>query len=148
MPPTLAKRGKSDARVVGLGGVFFRARSPAKMSEWYRKHLGLKTTQNTALFTWRSRKASKKIGHTVWALFPADTRYFRDARKQFMINYRVRDLKGVVEKLRREGVKVAGKLEDSQYGRFAWVRDPEGNWLELWEAPRKYKAPEEEMPME
>ncbi len=116
---------------MGLGGIFFRARHLEKMSEWYRKHLDLKITQNTALFTWRSRKAPKKLGHAVRALFPSDTSYFRDARKQFMINYGVRDLKGIVDKLRKEGVKVARKVEDSQYGKFAWVRDPEGNWLEL-----------------
>ncbi len=144
----MAKKTAGEGRAVGLGGVFFRARNPGKLSEWYRRHLGLKTTQNTALFTWRSPKASKRLGHTVWALFPADTPYFRNTRKQFMINYRVKDLERVVAKLRKERVKTAGKVEDSKYGRFAWVCDPEGNWLELWEPPRKYRAPEEEMPME
>lgn len=125
-----------------------RARDPPKLSQWYRKHLGIKTTQNVALFTWRSPKSSKRIGYTVWSLFPADARYFRNSRKQFMINYRVKDLKGVLEKLRRERVKVAQKVGNSKYGRFAWIRDPEDNWLELWEPPRNYEAPEEEMPME
>jgi len=135
-------------RATGLGGVFFRAQNPVRLSDWYRRHLGLKLTQNTALFTWRSPKASKKLGHTVWALFPADTSYFHNSRKQFMINYRVKNLNKVLAKLRRERVKTAKRVEDSKYGRFAWVSDPEGNWLELWEPPRKYLAPEEAMPME
>jgi predicted enzyme related to lactoylglutathione lyase len=137
-----------DSRAVGLGGVFFRARNPARLSKWYQDHLGLKTRQNTALLSWRSPKNPKKAGYTVWALFPSNTKYFRNSRKQFMINYRVKNLDRVLAKLRREHVKVVNKLEDSEYGRFAWVSDPEGNWLELWEPPRKYLAPEEAMPME
>src|SRR5262245_1845947 len=124
------------SRAVGIGGVFFRARNPAKLSKWYQDHLGVKTTQNTALFTWRSPRGSKRLGHTVWAIFPANTSYFRNSRKQFMINYRVKNLDRVLEKLRRERVKVAKKVEDLEYGRFAWVSDPEGNWLELWQPPR------------
>ncbi len=137
-----------DRVVVGLGGVFFRARNSAKLSKWYQDHLGVKTTQNTALFTWKSPRGAKSLGHTVWALFPEDTAYFRNRRKQFMINYRVKNLERVLAKLRRERVKVARKVEDSEYGRFAWVSDPEGNWVELWQPPRKYRAPEEAMPME
>ena len=137
-----------DSRAVGLGGVFFRARNPAKLSKWYQDHLGLKTTQNTALLSWRSPKNPKKTGYTVWALFPSNTKYFRNPRKQFMINYRVKNLDRVITKLRREHVKIAKKVEDLEYGRFAWISDPEGNWLELWEPPRKYSAPEEAMPME
>ena len=144
----MTAKSKVDSRAVGLGGVFFKAKNPAKLSAWYRKHLGIKTMKNTALFTWRSPKASRKLGYTVWALFPAGTSYFRNSRKQFMINYRVKNLDRVLSKLRRERVKIARKVEDLEYGRFAWICDPEGNWLELWEPPRKYEAPEEEMPME
>ncbi len=143
----MAKK-RVDSRAVGLGGVFFRARNPAKLSKWYQDHLGLKTTQNTALLSWRSTKNPKKAGYTVWALFPSNTKYFRNSRKQFMINYRVKNLDRLLAKLRREHVKVAKKVEDLEYGRFAWVSDPEGNWLELWESPRKYLAPEEAMAME
>jgi len=125
-----------DAVAVGIGGVFFRARNPARLSEWYQRHLGLKTARNTALFTWRSPKYPKKAGYTVWALFPSNTKYFRNSGKQFMINYRVKNLDRVLDKLRREHVKIAKKVEDLEYGRFAWVSDPEGNWLELWEPPR------------
>jgi predicted enzyme related to lactoylglutathione lyase len=144
----MKRKSNGDSGAVGLGGVFFRANNPAKLSTWYRKHLGIKTTNNIALFTWRSSKGSKKTGHTVWAIFPSDTSYFRNSRKQFMFNYRVKSLDKVLAKLRRERVKVAKKVEDSKYGRFAWVSDPEGSWLELWQPPRKYDAPEEEIPME
>ncbi len=134
--------------MTGIGGVFFKARNPKKLSDWYRKHLGIKTTQNTALFTWQGSKNPKRKGYIVWALFPASTDYFHNPRKQFMINYRVKNLERALQKLRQERVKIARKTENSQYGKFAWVSDPEGNWLELWEPPRKYRAPEEEMPME
>src|SRR5213594_2131286 len=103
-------------RAVGLGGVFFRAQDPAKLSDWYRRHLGLKTTKNTVLFKWRSPRASKKTGYTVWALFPSNTKYFRNSRKQFMINYRVKNLDKVLARLRRERVKTVRKVEDSKYG--------------------------------
>jgi len=138
----------SSKRVTGIGGVFFRARNPKRLSDWYRKHLGLKTTQNTALFTWQGPKEAKRKGYTVWALFPSNTDYFHNPRKQFMINYRVKNLEKVLQKLRRERVKIARKLEKSQYGKFAWISDPEGNWLELWEPPKKYAAPDDETPME
>ena len=135
-------------RVVGIGGVFFKARNPGKLSNWYEKHLGIITKDNVALFTWRSPGPSKRKGYTVWSIFPARSTYFYNPRQQTMINYRVTNLKRTLEQLRKEGVKTAGKLEGSKYGKFAWVSDPEGNWLELWEPPRKYQAPEEEMPME
>src|SRR6266571_1340927 len=115
--PAMKRKLNADSRAVGLGGVFFRAKNPAKLSSWYQKHLGIKTTNNTALFTWRSSKGSKKLGHTVWALFPSDTSYFRNSRKQFMINYRVKNLDKVLARLRRERVKTAKRVEDSKYGR-------------------------------
>ena len=141
-------RSNLDSRVIGLGGVFFRAKSPRRLSSWYRKHLGIKTTNNTALFTWQSSSGSKKPGYTVWAIFPSDTSYFRNAHKQSMINYRVKNLDKVLARLRRERVTVAKKVHDSEYGRFAWARDPEGNWLELWQPPRSASFPEEAMSME
>src|SRR5437867_6676167 len=88
-------------RAVGLGGVFFRAQDPAKLSDWYRRHLGLKTTQNTVLFMWRSPRGAEKAGYTVWAPFPSNTKYFRNPRKQFMINYRVKNLDRVLAKDRK-----------------------------------------------
>lgn len=135
-------------RVIGIGGIFLKGRNPRELSKWYSEHLGIKITESVALFTCSSPGRSKRKGHTVWSIFPANTRYFHNSRQQVMVNYRVNGLKRVIGKLRKEGVKVAGRIEESKYGKFAWVSDPEGNWMELWEPPKMYKVPEEEIPME
>ena len=143
---TIAPRGKK--RVVGIGGLFLKAHNPLKLSKWYSEHLGIKITDNVALFTWSGPGRSRRKGHTVWSVFPANTRYFHNLRQQVMINYRVNNLKRLLEQLRKEGVKVANRVEESRYGKFGWVSDPEGNWMELWEPAKKYSASEKEIPME
>src|SRR6266568_4033896 len=112
------------ARVTGIGGIFFKAKDPAGMAEWYRDHLGIPVEDSVALFAWRGGKDGKAHGHTVWSIFPADTKYFG------------------------EDVDVNRDIEESKYGRFGWVRDPEGNRIELWEPPKRNRAPEKAMPME
>ena len=119
-------------KVTGIGGIFFRARDPARMSAWYREHLGICTKDGHADFLWREHERPDEIGRTVWSVFPADTDYFGPARPAFMINYRVADLDGLLNQLRRKGVAVE-KIENFDYGRFAWITDPEGNRIELWE---------------
>jgi predicted enzyme related to lactoylglutathione lyase len=146
--PTRSRRSRADKRVVGVGGIFFRAKKPKELSAWYHKHLGIKTQDNVALFTWQSRKNSKRVGYTVWSIFPHDSSYFRSKKLQFMINYRVKNLNKLLAELRREGVRVDRKVENLDYGKFGWVTDPEGNRIELWEPPRTYKAPEPEIPSE
>ncbi len=120
-------------KVTGIGGVFFRARDPEKMTEWYRKNLGVNINDGNAEFVWRDADQPPGSGRTVWAMFPADTDYFGPSRPAFMINYWVANLERMVAQLRRNGVTVE-KVEDFDYGRFAWVTDPEGNRIELWEA--------------
>ena len=139
---------KNGKRVVGIGGIFFRAKDPKALSDWYSKRLGLRIKDNVALFTWNSRKNPKRIGYSVWALFSKDDPYFGSKKSQFMINYRVNNLSSLLARLRKEGVRVARKAEKSPYGKFGWVYDPEGNRIELWEPPRAYKAPEDEMASE
>jgi len=138
----------SRARVTGIGGVFFKAKDPKALAHWYERHLGMRIVDTVALFTWRSGRDGKVKGHTVWSIFPADTKYFGEGGPAFMVNYRVRDLESVLAALRNEGVDVARKVEDSEYGRFGWVTDPEGNRIELWEPPKVYRAPEKAVPME
>lgn len=125
-------------RVTGLGGVFFKVRDPEKLYRWYEKHLGMKRQSPEAFeFHWRDAKNPRETGSTVWSLFPADSKYFQS---NFMLNYRVADLDGLLETLRRKGVAIDPKREDHDYGRFAWVTDPEGNRIELWEPPRQKRA--------
>jgi len=127
-------------RVTGLGGVFFKANDPNKLYEWYEKHLGLKREHGSVNFRWRGAEDTKEEGMTVWALFPKDTKYFDPSRASLMINYRVDDLDALLKVLRKEGVTIDEKREDYDYGRFAWIMDPEGNRIELWEPPKK-RAP-------
>ena len=119
-------------KVTGIGGIFFRVRDPAKMSAWYREHLGIAIEDGHADFAWQQGDRPDQAARTVWSLFPADTDYFGPARPGFMINYRVASLDRMLEQLRRGGIAIE-KVEDYDYGRFAWITDPEGNRVELWE---------------
>ncbi len=123
-------------RVTGLGGVFFKANDPNKLYEWYEKHLGLKREEGSVNFGWRDKDDAEEIGMTVWALFPKDTKYFDPSRAGLMVNYRVENLDALLDVLRKEGVEIDPKREDYDYGRFAWIMDPEGNRIELWEPPK------------
>jgi catechol 2,3-dioxygenase-like lactoylglutathione lyase family enzyme len=123
-------------KVTGIGGIFFRVRDPAQMSAWYRDHLGICAEEGHAIFEWREKESPDAIGQTVWSLFPADTDYFGSNRPAFMINYRVANLEKMLVQLRQSGVTVE-KVEDCDYGRFAWITDPEGNRIELWEPKSK-----------
>jgi len=134
--------------VTGIGGIFFKAKDPQELSRWYRQHLGIAVEGNMALFTWRGGKDGKVQGHTVWSIFPADTKYFGEDGAAFMVNYRVKDLDRVLAALHAEGVNVARKVERSEYGRFGWITDPEGNRIELWEPPKANRAPETAITME
>ena len=117
-----------SGRVVGIGGVFFKARDPEVMRAWYRDHLGLDLAEWGGV-------VFDGPGTTVWNLFPADTSYFDPSPAGFMINYRVENLDRVLAALRSEGCPVDDKVESSEFGRFGWVMNPEGNCVELWEPP-------------
>lgn len=123
-------------KVTGIGGIFFRVRDPALMAQWYRKNLGICSEDGHADFVWGDHERPGEVGRTVWSLFPADTDYFGPSRPAFMINYRVSNLERMLAQLRQNGVTVE-KVEDYDYGRFAWITDPEGNRIELWEPKGK-----------
>jgi predicted enzyme related to lactoylglutathione lyase len=125
-------------RVTGIGGVFFKADDPQKLYEWYEKHLGLKREPDNSdvVFHWREAQDPHSPGMTIWSLFKKDTSYFDPSRSSFMINYRVDDLDGLLAALMEEGVQIDPKRDDTEYGRFAWIMDPEGNRIELWEPPK------------
>jgi predicted enzyme related to lactoylglutathione lyase len=124
-------------RVTGIGGVFFKADDPEKLYVWYEKHLGLKREPHGqgVMLNWRDPENPERTGMTVWSLFKKDSEYFNPSRSSFMINYLVDDLDALLAALREEGVD--SKREDSDYGRFAWIMDPEGNRIELWEPPKE-----------
>lgn len=120
-------------KVTGIGGVFFRCKDPQKIKDWYRDHLGFDTDDYGCTFTFGKDGSSGQTGHLQWSPFNENTEYFSPSEKQFMINYRVHDLKELLEELRAAGVKIVGELQEFAYGKFAHVMDPEGNKLELWE---------------
>ncbi|MFO0603993.1 MAG: VOC family protein [Polyangiales bacterium] len=123
-------------RVTGIGGVFFKARDPKALGAWYKTHLGIDIQEwGGAVFAWKGPDSPEGVGSTVWNPFPADTKYFAPSEAPFMINYRVADLHALLAALRAEGVRVEEKVEESEYGKFGWVVDPEGNKLELWQPP-------------
>jgi catechol 2,3-dioxygenase-like lactoylglutathione lyase family enzyme len=127
-----------NKRVIGIGGIFFKAEDPEKLYGWYERHLGIKGKPNVgAMFPWRRPEDPASETLTVWSIFPKNTAYFNPSKAPFMINYQVEDLDALLEVLRAEGVTIDPKREDADYGRFAWIIDPEGNRIELWEPPKK-----------
>jgi predicted enzyme related to lactoylglutathione lyase len=130
-------------RVTGIGGIFFKAKDPKALGAWYKTHLGIDVSDwGGCTFDWAEPGAPQRPGQTVWSLFPDDTTYFSPGTAPFMINYRVADLESLVAQLRVEGCAVDEKgIQDNEYGKFAWVLDPEGNRLELWQPPPGGCAP-------
>jgi predicted enzyme related to lactoylglutathione lyase len=123
-------------RVTGIGGIFFKAQDPQALGAWYRQHLGIGVEEwGGAAFRWATPDNPTGTGTTVWSPFKADTAYFAPSTASFMINYRVDDLHALLAQLRAEGCQVDDKVEESAYGKFGWVFDPEGNKIELWQAP-------------
>lgn len=103
------------------------------MKQWYKTHLGIDAGDYGATFEWREDTDPNKKGSTVWSPFSADTKYFEPSQKEVMINYRVENLEALVEELKKEGVEMVDEIEDSDYGKFVHLMDPEGNKIELWE---------------
>ena len=120
-------------KVTSIGGIFFKCKDAKKLKEWYQTHLGLNTNQYGTVFEWRHATDSTKKGFTQWSPFKESTKYFEPSAKDFMINYRVADLVGLVEELKKEGVTIVDKMETYDYGRFVHIIDPEGNKIQLWE---------------
>ncbi len=120
------------AKVIGLGGIFFKSRDPKALSAWYQKHLGMDISEwGGAIFA----ENEQRPGYSLWSPFKQDTQYFHPGDKPFMINLRVDDLDGLLAQLRGQGVHVCEKVEDGEYGKFGWVIDPEGTKIELWQPP-------------
>ena len=121
------------ARVTGVGGVFLRTKDPRATAKWYAEHLGVVLNDfNGSAFQW-SDEVPKGTGMTVWSAFPEGTEYFGEGSQPFMVNYRVDDLDALLEQLAADGVEIDPKRDDAGFGKFAWIFDPEGNKIELWQ---------------
>jgi predicted enzyme related to lactoylglutathione lyase len=117
-------------KILGLGGCFLKARDPVALAAWYRDALGVTLADYGGMFMAQFPFQSGDPGQLVWSLFPATSDYFPGP---VMMNFRVRDLDAMLAQLRAFGAAVEARVEDSEFGRFGWVTDPEGHRVELWQ---------------
>ena len=122
------------ARITGIGGVFFKSKGDHKaLATWYQKHLGIKLESwGGAVLRWPQDTAEDK-GATAWTVAENDTKWFSPSESSFMINYRIDSMDEMVEQLRTGGVPIHQGPESHEHGKFAWIIDPDGNKVELWE---------------
>lgn len=124
---------EKEPKVTGIGGVFFKTADPEATKDWYRSNLGLVTDQWGSPFEFRNTNNPEEINYLQWSPFQKDTTYFEPSAKEFMINYRVQNIEGLIEKLRAAGVTICDELEEFEYGKFIHIMDLDGNKIELWE---------------
>jgi predicted enzyme related to lactoylglutathione lyase len=121
-------------KVTGIGGIFLKSKEPKALAAWYDKHLGFSFGENLYVtFKWINENDPNIPGNTVFSFFKNESGYFDPSASPFMINFRVKDLKALLEKLKEEGVPIIGNIQEEEYGKFGWIMDPDGNKLELWE---------------
>jgi len=121
------------AKVTGIGGVFLKSKGQsAALATWYREHLGMALEDFGAILRWQDDKADDG-GLTVWHVADSDSQWFKPSDSAFMINYRVDDLDGLVAQLRAGNVAIVAGPESHENGKFAWIMDPDGNKVELWQ---------------
>lgn len=120
-------------KVTGIGGIFFFTENPKETREWYATHLGLNVNDWGSTFESRNINNPEEINSLQWSPFKTGSNYFAPSKKEFMINYRVQNIEGLVAKLKEEGVTVLDEIASYDYGKFVHIMDAEGNKIELWE---------------
>ena len=120
-------------RVTGIGGIFFKSKDPKAQREWYQQNLGLVTNEYGSLFEFREGANPEQKGYLQWSPFDEKTNYFAPSEREFMINYRVKNMEALVKQLEAAGVTICDSIEEYEYGKFVHIMDPEGNKIELWE---------------
>lgn len=131
----LPKESEKDTtpRVTGIGGIFYFSEDPQEAREWYSKNLGLETNEWGSSFEFRNAHRPEEINYLQWSPFKQGSEYFAPSKKEFMINYRVQNIEGLVRKLNENGVTIVDSIEEFDYGKFVHIMDHEGNKIELWE---------------
>jgi predicted enzyme related to lactoylglutathione lyase len=117
-------------KVIGIGGVFFKAKDPKAMAQWYQTHLGIDFDGKIYC---DFEFSTEEKGSMAFSFFEPQTKYFEPSEKEFMINFRVENLDALLKTLREEGVEIVGEPQAYDYGKFGWILDPEGNKIELWQ---------------
>jgi predicted enzyme related to lactoylglutathione lyase len=121
------------ARITGIGGIFLKAKDPKALSTWYAQNLGIELSPwGGAILLWTD-EVPAGTGQTTWMLFPETTKHFGSETQRAMVNYRVDDLAALLTQLEAAGVPIDPDRQSHPYGHFAWITDPEGNRLELWQ---------------
>jgi|SRR5690606_17459838 len=120
-------------KVTGIGGIFFFSDNPEKTREWYSENLGLEVNQWGSSFEFRNVHRPEEINYLQWSPFEKGSEYFAPSKKEFMINYRVQNLEGLLKQLKEKGVTILDKVETYDYGKFVHIMDADGNKIELWE---------------
>jgi predicted enzyme related to lactoylglutathione lyase len=123
----------TTAKVTGIGGIFFFSDNPEKTKEWYSENLGLEVNQWGSSFEFRNANRPDEINYLQWSPFKQGSEYFSPSKKEFMINYRVQNIEGLVNKLKENGATILDSIETYDYGKFVHIMDAEGNKIELWE---------------
>lgn len=127
----------SNKKVIGVGGIFFKSKNPETINNWYATHLGLETSKYGTIFESRDIENPDVIRNLNWCPFKESTQYFAPSEKEFMINYIVEDIEGLVAELKAGGVTILDEIEDTEYGKFVHILDPENNKIELWEPAKE-----------
>lgn len=120
-------------KVTGIGGIFFKSDDPNALNQWYGEHLGLAIDNYGSAFEFRNAHQPEEINYLRWSPFNDSTTYFLPSEKEFMINYRVQNLEGLIRILKEKNVRILDQIEVYEYGKFAHILDSEGNKIELWE---------------
>jgi len=128
-----AQPNDNTPRVTGIGGIFFFSDNPQEIKEWYGRNLGLEINEYGSTFEYRNANRPDEINYLQWSPFKKGSEYFAPSKKEFMVNYRVQNLEGLVQKLRDNGVTIVDTIETYDYGKFVHILDPEGTKIELWE---------------
>jgi len=123
----------TTSKVTGIGGIFFFSDNPEETKEWYAKNLGLEINEWGSSFEFRNANRADEINYLQWSPFKKGSEYFAPSKKEFMINYRARNIEGLVKKLKANGVAIVDEIETFEYGKFVHIMDSEGNKIELWE---------------
>jgi predicted enzyme related to lactoylglutathione lyase len=132
-PPKTTLMNDTTPKVTGIGGIFFRSKDSKKTKEWYSKNLGLTINDYGSTFEFRNANYPQEINYLNWSPFDENTNYFDPSTKEFMINYRVQNIEGLVKQLKTNGVQILDEIETYDYGKFVHILDHEGNKIELWE---------------
>lgn len=120
-------------KVTGIGGIFFFTDNPKETREWYAKNLGLDTNDWGSTFESRNINNPDEVNALQWSPFKNGSEYFAPSKKEFMINYRVQNIEGLVKNLKENGVTVVDEIVAHEYGKFVHIMDADGNKIELWE---------------